>query len=66
MIGARYSTYVRAYMYDFIEMFAPHLNRSLVEQVLRRHSRSEREALFSEVELPAHAEHSATLLAAGG
>lgn len=66
MIGARYSTYVRTYMYDFIEMFAPHLNRSLVEQAFRRHSRSEREALFADVDLPAHAEHSATMVAAGG
>lgn len=30
-IGIRRGTYLRSYVYDFIELFAPHLNRGMVE-----------------------------------
>jgi LysR family cys regulon transcriptional activator len=34
-IGLRRNVYLRGYVYDFIEMFAPHLTRSVVETTLR-------------------------------
>ncbi|MEX2367157.1 MAG: HTH-type transcriptional regulator CysB [Pseudohongiellaceae bacterium] len=33
-LGFRMENYLRGYMYDFIEMFAPHLNRKLVDQMV--------------------------------
>ena len=32
MIGCRRGTFLRGYMYEFMELFAPHLNRGLVDQ----------------------------------
>ncbi len=64
MIGARYGTFVRAYMYDFIATFAPHLERDLVEQAFQRHNRSELQALFANVDLPSHADRLAAVGAA--
>ncbi len=61
MIGARYGTFVRAYMFDFIETFAPHLTRELVEQAFLRRNRSELVELFSELELPRHADRLAAV-----
>lgn len=34
-IGLRRDVYLRGYVYDFIELFAPHLTRSVVETTLR-------------------------------
>jgi LysR family cys regulon transcriptional activator len=34
-IGMRKNTYLRGYTYDFIEMFAPHLTRSVVDNAMR-------------------------------
>lgn len=51
-IGFRRGSYLRSYMYDFIEMFAPHLNRDLVQESISRASRAEVDALFSDLELP--------------
>jgi LysR family cys regulon transcriptional activator len=34
-IGIRRNSYLRGYMYDFIEMFAPHLTRQVVETAMR-------------------------------
>ena len=34
-IGIRRNSYLRGYAYEFIEMFAPHLTRRVVEQALR-------------------------------
>ncbi len=33
-LGIRRNTYLRGYVYDFIEMFAPHLDRPAVEQAM--------------------------------
>lgn len=35
-IGIRRNTYLRAYMFDFIHMFAPHLTHQVVEEALSR------------------------------
>ncbi|MBI4205921.1 MAG: HTH-type transcriptional regulator CysB, partial [Betaproteobacteria bacterium] len=34
-IGFRRNTYLRGYVFDFIEMFAPHLTRRVVEATMR-------------------------------
>lgn len=51
-IGCRRGTFLRGYMYDFIEDFAPHLTRELVTEAFQRHSKSELDELFSHLELP--------------
>ena len=43
---------MRRFMYDFVELFAPHLDRELVTEVLGRQNKMDRDALFEEVELP--------------
>ncbi len=51
-IGFRRNSYLRGYMYDFIEMFAPHLERELVQQSLSMAGRAEVDSLFKGVVLP--------------
>ncbi len=51
-IGFRKGTFLRRYMYDFIERFAPHLDRQQVDRAVSCTTRVEREALFAELELP--------------
>ncbi|MFT4826436.1 MAG: LysR family cys regulon transcriptional activator [Halioglobus sp.] len=51
-IGCRRGTFLRGYMYDFIEDFAPHLTRELVTEAFQRHSKAELDELFSHLELP--------------
>ncbi len=53
-IGCRRSTFLRGYMYDFIEQFAPHLTRAVVEEAFQRHTKAELEELFSHLELPVY------------
>lgn len=50
-IGIRRGTFMRGYMYDFLERFAPHLTRDRVDAALTAGPRHE-QALFDEVELP--------------
>ncbi len=51
-IGFRRGTFMRGFMFEFIEMFAPHLRRELVEKAYATQSRSELDALFEGMELP--------------
>lgn len=51
-IGFRPECYLRSYMYDFIEMFAPHLSRQLVEEAVAARGRGERPDILGRVELP--------------
>ncbi len=51
-IGFRRNTRLRSYMYAFIEEFAPHLTRDVVDAALEAASPEEREALFTDIELP--------------
>ncbi len=53
-LGFRRGTFLRGFMYDFIEEFAPHLARERIEEVLQCQSRQEIEALFAAVELPVY------------
>lgn len=51
-IGFRRGTFLRGYMYEFIEAFAPHLIRDMIDRALQCSSKLELEALFEGVELP--------------
>ena len=51
-IGFRRGTFLRGFMYEFIEFFAPHLTREIVEEAFNRQSRAELDELFEHVELP--------------
>jgi LysR family cys regulon transcriptional activator len=53
-IGCRRGTFLRGYMYDFIELFAPHLTRDVVQAAFTRHSKVELDDLFSHLELPVY------------
>jgi LysR family cys regulon transcriptional activator len=51
-IGIRRGTFVRGYMYDFIEQFAPHLKKELVIAACEKTTRQEVDDLFMHVTLP--------------
>ncbi len=51
-IGCRRGTFLRGYMYEFIECFAPHLTRERVDAAFACQSKSEVDALFADIELP--------------
>ncbi|PCJ26095.1 MAG: HTH-type transcriptional regulator CysB [SAR86 cluster bacterium] len=51
-IGFKKGSYLRSYMYDFIEMFAPHLSRDLVQESLLMRNRADVDALFAKAQLP--------------
>ena len=51
-IGLRRDVFLRSYMYEFIESFAEHLTRPLIERVLSTTQRDEQDALLSGFELP--------------
>lgn len=53
-IGFRRGTFLRGFMYDFIESFAPHLSREVVEEAYQRHTKQELEELFRAIELPVY------------
>lgn len=51
-IGFRRGTFLRGFMYEFIELFAPHLTREMVTEAFERHSKAELDELFAGLELP--------------
>lgn len=51
-IGFRRGTFLRSYMFDFMERFAPHLTRPVVEQAISLKSGAEIEEMFRDIELP--------------
>ncbi len=51
-IGFRRSAFLRGFMYDFIEMFAPHLRREIVARALACQTAADVDALFAETEIP--------------
>ncbi|MCV2402994.1 HTH-type transcriptional regulator CysB [Marinomonas sp. C2222] len=51
-IGIRSNTFIRGYMYKFIESFAPHLTKDVVMAAMEAGNRQDVEALFKGVELP--------------
>jgi LysR family cys regulon transcriptional activator len=53
-IGFRRGTFLRGFMYDFIQMFAPHLTKEVVEEAYARHTKADLDELFDHVELPVY------------
>ncbi|NRA71268.1 MAG: HTH-type transcriptional regulator CysB [Gammaproteobacteria bacterium] len=51
-IGFRKGTFLRTYMYDFIEEFAPHLTKNLVSTAVSLKDAEQVDALFKDIELP--------------
>lgn len=51
-IGFRKGTFLRSYMYDFLEGFAPHLTRTQVDEAMSKKSQEEIDTLFKHTELP--------------
>ncbi len=51
-IGFRRGMFLRCYMYDFIELFAPHLTRERVRMVERFQTLEQIDILFGDTELP--------------
>ncbi|SEQ69070.1 LysR family transcriptional regulator, cys regulon transcriptional activator [Amphritea atlantica] len=51
-IGFRKGTFLRGYMYDFIQQFAPHLTPEVVRQVQACSNRAEIEEVFAHQQLP--------------
>ena len=51
-IGFRKGTFLRGYMYDFIEAFAPNLTKSKVNEAQKCHTQQELDALFEPKTLP--------------
>ena len=53
-IGFRKGTFLRGFMYEFIEEFAPHLTKDVLNEAFKRNSKIELDELFSGVELPVY------------
>lgn len=51
-IGFRRGIFIRSFMYDFIEMFAPHLTQDRVKKAMTARTREDVEAVFEDVKLP--------------
>ncbi|GAA5189009.1 HTH-type transcriptional regulator CysB [Ferrimonas gelatinilytica] len=51
-IAFRKGSFLRSYMYDFMERFAPHLTRPVVEQALGLRDQKQIDELFAEMTLP--------------
>ena len=51
-IGFRKGTFLRGCMYEFIQLFAPHLTRELVDRAMECHGHDELEELFRDIKLP--------------
>ena len=53
-IGFRRGTFIRGFMYEFMENFAPHLTRTMVDEAYSCTSRLELDELFQHVRLPTY------------
>ncbi len=53
-IGFRRGTFLRSYMFDFMRLFAPHLEKDLVEAALETGSQDELDRLFENIALPTY------------
>ena len=51
-IGMCRGAFIRGFTYDFIQQFAPHLTRELIDKAYSCNNNTELEELFSEVDLP--------------
>ena len=50
-VGFRRGSYLRGFMYEFLELFTPHLTRDVVDTARKLKSRTAREALFVDQKL---------------
>ena len=53
-IGFRRGSFLRAYMYDFISLFAPHLNRDLIQKSMELRTKEEIDKLVPMANLPSY------------
>ncbi len=53
-IGFRRGTFLRGYMFEFIQRFAPHLTRAVVEQVVEKTTKAEVDEIFEGIQLPTY------------
>jgi LysR family cys regulon transcriptional activator len=53
-IGIRKGTFIRGFMYRFIERFAPHLDKPTVEAAMKTANRHELEEMFKNTTLPTY------------
>ncbi len=53
-IGFKRGTYLRGYMYDFIQMFAPHLTKELIDKAQATVDNRELETLFDSIDVPSY------------
>lgn len=51
-VGIRKGTFMRSYMFHFIEKFAPHLTQDVVRHALAHSAKADIDELFSNVKLP--------------
>ena len=51
-IGFRKGNFLRSYMYEFIERFAPNLTKSVVEKAMMQKSNEDVETMFKDLTLP--------------
>ncbi len=51
-IGFRRGMYLRSYMYDFIEMFSPHLSKTVVDDCVAAGNPQERAAVLADLQVP--------------
>ena len=51
-IGFRKGTFLRGYMYEFLQQFAPHLTKERVDAAIATTDRDARELLFNDVDVP--------------
>ncbi|MBB1314325.1 MULTISPECIES: HTH-type transcriptional regulator CysB [Aliivibrio] len=51
-IGFKRGSFLKSYMYDFMERFAPHLTRPIVEQATMLKNNYEIEEMFKDINLP--------------
>lgn len=53
-IAFRRGSFLRGFMYEFIEEFAPHLTREVINEAFSRHSKMELDELFGTIQLPVY------------
>lgn len=54
-IGFRKGTYMRGFMYEFLEQFAPHLTKEIIDEAYSRHvHRQDTADLFDRLDLPSY------------
>lgn len=53
-VGFQQGTLLRGYMYDFLQLLAPHLTRRLIDRASHADTADDVDALFADVELPVY------------